>query len=988
MRSAAVILFHFVFLILSPRVEVVAQQCNGFSGKAIFTAGTGTGHSMIQSADGGFITVGVSNSYPIGGNDWILIKTDADFQVQWSTAFGYAGTNEDGRDLVLEELPGGQIVVGGYRMQGYRKAHVMLFSGEGALQWSRQISDHYSVPRDIKAGAGDFIVAGTINVPQGASEDAYIMKMNLAGDILWSHRFDSGSGNDHFFGFSDTPAGNILVAGASAGYSGANTGILVEIQEDGTIVGQHTYHEGAVTQFLCVIRTADNHYVVGAHQNIGNTSRGIVMKLAPDFSIVWQFKIHQGQRNFVSDVYQLSTGEIAAFYQVDNNNVNTSGFGIAKIDYASGEIIEVGNPDGASAHLTQGSTKNMVMLPNDALLSVGRTAGNTSIIGFDNCFTFGCEEEQDYNIEVASFSKVIYSMPVFDCPPMINATPTSVDVTDISTDITCLSCSDILEVNVDDGCVGESLDIEVVINGDSNAATLLQSLNFTGPESGSEEGDEINIAPTEPGGYFFSATITAANGCDYTADGSFEVFEIPDLPELPQDINLCPNESFFLDLSGFPQWDEITDGAGEPVEGITFTAPGSYPVVFVSACGSVEVEVPVSGPVFDGPMLTVPPAACIDSDVEVEIPFWEEGNSDVVLNQGNGNNLIPSAATFTVSFPEAGSYNLTLTGTMDDCEIDAEASIVIEEPLELEIPSGEGICTGEVAVLDLEPFDFPVFLNGNALEVFETSSAGIYTFTAENSCGLVSADFEVEVTTFLPRPFQTAQRICEGQDTVSLGFLNPAVDVQWHSGEEELEIQVTAAGYYEAQVSNSSGECVRDFQFQIEAFEYSPAEVFPDGVLELCEEGDRTVHPAFIGVPYTFPDGSEGYSYVVEESGVVELTYSDFCYDYEYLLEVELRECLCPMWVPNAFTPDSDGLNDLFLPVVSCPVEDYRLQIMDRWGQLVFESNDPFFGWNGSYRGGDYFCSAGQYVYMIRYVQFLNRVALPQTLTGHLTLMR
>lgn len=54
---------------------------------------------------------------------------------------------------------------------------------------------------------------------------------------------------------------------------------------------------------------------------------------------------------------------------------------------------------------------------------------------------------------------------------------------------------------------------------------------------------------------------------------------------------------------------------------------------------------------------------------------------------------------------------------------------------------------------------------------------------------------------------------------------------------------------------------------------------------------------------------------------------------------------------PNAFSPNGDTNNDIFMPIVKCPIEDYLLQIFNRWGDLVFESYDINEGWNGEVNG-------------------------------------
>ena len=59
------------------------------------------------------------------------------------------------------------------------------------------------------------------------------------------------------------------------------------------------------------------------------------------------------------------------------------------------------------------------------------------------------------------------------------------------------------------------------------------------------------------------------------------------------------------------------------------------------------------------------------------------------------------------------------------------------------------------------------------------------------------------------------------------------------------------------------------------------------------------------------------------------------------------------VYAPNAFTPDNDGLNELFLPVIysASEVVDYELLLYDRWGELLFETTSTDMGWNGKYRG-------------------------------------
>ena len=57
------------------------------------------------------------------------------------------------------------------------------------------------------------------------------------------------------------------------------------------------------------------------------------------------------------------------------------------------------------------------------------------------------------------------------------------------------------------------------------------------------------------------------------------------------------------------------------------------------------------------------------------------------------------------------------------------------------------------------------------------------------------------------------------------------------------------------------------------------------------------------------------------------------------------------LYMPTCFSPNEDGVNDFFVPVISGDYDNYELSIYDRWGQLVFYSTDPTLGWDGTFKG-------------------------------------
>jgi gliding motility-associated-like protein len=72
------------------------------------------------------------------------------------------------------------------------------------------------------------------------------------------------------------------------------------------------------------------------------------------------------------------------------------------------------------------------------------------------------------------------------------------------------------------------------------------------------------------------------------------------------------------------------------------------------------------------------------------------------------------------------------------------------------------------------------------------------------------------------------------------------------------------------------------------------------------------------------------------------------------------------LYIPNTFTPDGNGLNDVFQPLgVGIDEENYRMDIYDRWGENIFTSNSFRKGWDGTVKGGAKMATQGVYTYKL-----------------------
>lgn len=146
---------------------------------------------------------------------------------------------------------------------------------------------------------------------------------------------------------------------------------------------------------------------------------------------------------------------------------------------------------------------------------------------------------------------------------------------------------------------------------------------------------------------------------------------------------------------------------------------------------------------------------------------------------------------------------------------------------------------------------------------------------------------------------------------------------------------------------------------------------------------------------WTFAGGEPGTSdasrvvvdYSAQEPGTYEVclvvTNDEGCVDSlcrTLILRDELRA-----YVPNSFTPDGDGINEVFIPVVvGHDPANYLLSIFNRWGEEIFQSDDPVKGWDGTVAGS--IAQDGVYAWRLRVKALIG--AEVREFKGHVTILR
>lgn len=140
------------------------------------------------------------------------------------------------------------------------------------------------------------------------------------------------------------------------------------------------------------------------------------------------------------------------------------------------------------------------------------------------------------------------------------------------------------------------------------------------------------------------------------------------------------------------------------------------------------------------------------------------------------------------------------------------------------------------------------------------------------------------------------------------------------------------------------------------------------------------------GVGIRWSDGTAFDKIPVNDTGLYYVTLSELGCTGSDTIKITKRLCDCRIYFPNSFSPNGDGLNDVFLPNRNnCPLKKYRLRIYNRLGQQVFESTNPDIGWNGTFKGAP--VALGTYFFYAVYLPE-GSVSKEHTVSGDLTLIR
>lgn len=271
--------------------------------------------------------------------------------------------------------------------------------------------------------------------------------------------------------------------------------------------------------------------------------------------------------------------------------------------------------------------------------------------------------------------------------------------------------------------------------------------------------------------------------------------------------------------------------------------------------------------------------------------------------------------------------------------------------------------------------------DGNSINVTEPGT--YWCYATKYSCDYYIDTFVVSNTMDTLRDSKTAT-ICQHdeQDVLLLSSTMNADRYEWSTGSDRFEIIITEPGEYSCTAIEGCTVYVDDFT--IKPTEYIDSLNIGDDTT-LCEDvaynlGERIP----FDTRYRWSTGDTTCCIEITLPGDYVLSATDGCANLSDTITISYKDCSDCIWVPTAFTPNRDGLNDLFSAHSRCPIVEYQITIVNRWGQEVFNANDIQTAWDGKQRG--YFLDAGIYFYIIKYRSVIDDE--PRYYKGEVTLIR
>jgi gliding motility-associated-like protein len=506
-----------------------------------------------------------------------------------------------------------------------------------------------------------------------------------------------------------------------------------------------------------------------------------------------------------------------------------------------------------------------------------------------------------------------------------------------------------------------------------------------------------NLSSVAAGDY--EVEVKDANGCVYPISGIVitEPAAAIVINYTKVDISCYGANNGSLDLNvsgGIPPY-AIKWTFGSDQSGFTNLRPGDYTLTVSDQSGCIRSQTIT---IEDAPLFKIEPVvkniSCFgekDGSIELNL-LGGVGESTIRWDHGE---QLENLYNLT-----AGAYGVTIKEATS-CEIRREFNIVepailaiepkVSDALDCDNPQSGGIKLGLSG--GTPPYSI-LWSNGSTSEFLDNIPAGQYLVEIVDASGCtISKVFEVKrppqmsIVAFQNTTVQCEPRVIEDKVSITISAGIAPYSISWSAGDisaDQKTMTTTTPGLYVVTVTDGKN-CTETHSFQIDnsetiarsEIESTAFDQYNSYLVNFEIQFWNRSFGQILTYHWDFGDGQESFeenpkhTYAIEDNYEIVLTVTDiFGCQLRVKKEIEVLDYYLVM--PNAFTPNGDGINDYIFPRF-VGIEEIEFWVLNKWGETIFHTNEPSSqGWNGKVYNEA--ATPGNYVYRLKYKTLDGRI--------------
>lgn len=414
--------------------------------------------------------------------------------------------------------------------------------------------------------------------------------------------------------------------------------------------------------------------------------------------------------------------------------------------------------------------------------------------------------------------------------------------------------------------------------------------------------------------------------------------------ELGADTSICVNTSIKLQPGkGFASY-EWQDGSSDSI--LTVTTPGLYWVQATDSCGNPYRD-SITINQFNNAVSIGPDRIKCNNDTLHLIA------TDGFINYmwSNDYNISSVIERSVVINPLVDTVYFLAAEKLPGCFAYDTIRIHVNTSPPINLGPDVNLCIGDTLMLDAGPgFAAYKWNDGELDRKNNVFLKGRYSVMATTTEGCNSYD-TIEVAKVFALPLVNLDKddaICIGEiKTLDAGNY---INYRWNDGSTARTLNVKVPGIYSVIVTDQN-ECEGSDTTEIRKMYYPPQQILPSDT-SICIYGMIELLPLNSYRSYLWNNGSMNRSIEIDKPGKYWLQVEDEnnCVGRDTIHVID-KQCLTGFYVPTAFTPNADGKNDTFKPMLYGRVTQYSFNVYNRWGQLLFRTTDVQKGWTGVQSG-------------------------------------